>query len=693
MMRTEHDLKRKTPNYLQKLELELELQNERARRQQAEQEAREHARDYDEIYKLTAEYETKIEEAEVQARTLVTEAGRLRRMLNTETKRANLNDWHIQQAEEKISNLELTAFAQRQRAAELVKQFKLRIHHGEAKTKRLGDLVDKISADLSRYKEQAAESNKEWSTLYERLQVYAGLFVQGREEIIQRTQRLQGIIELSEEAMQNRARLLQMHERELDSRRVAVNAQLMKTNTMNDIRLVVDRVTKNRTSKPLAVKEREKRLNMERAKVNLWQETRNTRTFWTDYDSSASESTTVESVYDFQFPHPAKQMPDRMTHPFDVPWASHRIDGVFDPPWPQFSPPVTRMASLNLSDSDMEMLSPLASDTDMLSVSEAVQFPRFIIHSPAQSIQRKRVRFTVPEMTGLGGRNEVERPSLPKRRRSDTDIHPLSNPPRRIFRHPPLNRVPGKTAIRKFPSRAAIRVEFQYHSSIQSGGTRQVPLSPASAAIEPSEPPPSQEATLPMPTRKGSPSPPQQLIGHQYFEDPSQPVRSQTERVTTTSPRSTSPVLQPRGVRKVKKKHRRKDSSSLRRERKTKVRKKMAPPTLPMPMPGMWPESPFDEYDATKLRPLGHVSESLGGRLSRFIQRRGYQLVGGLVIFGTLLYACVGHQSHHKWMVYNDVPSVVLSKLRNSPTSVIGGSTALDFNIMSMFSQDRAKLG
>ncbi|KAJ6110666.1 hypothetical protein N7486_002901 [Penicillium sp. IBT 16267x] len=711
----QHDSKRKTSGYLQKLELELEIRNERERRQKAELQTREHARNYNEIHEICAEYETKIAEAEAWARQKEIEAGKLRQMLNEETKRADLNDWYIQQAEDVILNLERAALTQRERATDAVKEFQLRLHYGEGKTKQLRQVIDQVSAEVKRYKDQTAKDDDDWIDFHKRLLDYTALFEQRREQILSRTQRMQAMIGLSEEALQNRARLLQTEGIELDIRRSTVNARIKRRKSLNDLGLVAGRVNKTRKRKTPAVKEREGREDAERARVNLWKESRNTCNFWTDNDSFFSPSdpinATIESAYDFELPDPARQLPTRMAHAFDVPWASQRMDGVFYPPWPHFTPPVSRMASLSLSDSDMEMMTPAPSDTDMLTMSDAAEVPQFIITNRPQPIQRKRVRFAAPDVTGLGGRNEIERPPLPKRSRSMPDFHPLhgldlpgSNSPRHAARHPPLNRKPGKPVIRRYPSRAAIEVEFQHRSLIQSGGTREAPLPPTSAPqIEhsrPTEPPLPQEVTPPIEPSPERPSsqPLQQLISRQYLEGPpSHSARPRVELVAALPPRATSPVQRPRGVQKMGKKEmdNKRYSSNSRRVEKTKRRKKVPKsPTLLMPMPGMWPsEGPLDnESDTTKPRLPGHVSESLGG-LHRLIQRRRYQLVGVLVIFGTLLYACVGHYSHHKWMACNGVPQVVLSKLRNSPRMAISGSAPLDFNVMNIFNLDRAKLG
>lgn len=278
-----------------------------------------------------------------------------------------------------------------------------------------------------------------------------------------------------------------------------------------------------------------------------------------------------------------------------------------------------------------------------------------------------------------GGRNEIEGPSLLEPSKSNGDLQPpynldLTGPnsPRHAARDPSLNRRPGKPVTRRCPSN----------------------LPPMSAAqIEhsrPTKPPLLQEATPPIPARP-------QLIGHQYLEgSPSHLARSRVELVAVLLPRTTSPVQRPREVQKTNKK----SSSNSRRVEKARGRwRKKVPksPTLPMPMPmpGMWPsECPLDDKsDTTEPRLPGHVSESFRGRLHRLIQSRRYQLVGGLVIFGTLLYAFVGHHSHHKWLECNGVPQVILSKLRNSPTMAISGSTPLDFSVMNIVNHDRAKLG
>lgn len=684
----QHDSKRKTPDYLQKLELEVEIQSERQRRQNAELQTREHARNYNDLHEICTEYETKVAEAEGRARQKETEAGKLRQLLNEETKRADLNDWYIQKAEDVILNLEKAALTQRERATDAVKELQLKIHYGENQTKQLRKLIDEASAEVSRCKDQTTKDDNNWIDFHHRLLEYATLFEQRREEILLRIQRMQAMIGLSEEAMQDRARLLQNEGVELDAQRSAVDAQMKRRKAVNDLGLVAGHVNKHQTRKDLAVKEREKeskrRADMERARANLWKESRNTCTLWTDDDSSCSSDScnaTIESAYDFQLPDPARQLPARMAHAFDVAWASQRVDGVFNPPWPHFSPPISRMASLTLSDSDKEMITPTPDDTDMLIMSDMVGVPHSITNARSQPTQRKRVRFASPNRTGLGGSNETESPSLLRQSRSNADCHPFCvldltgpNSPRHAARHPSLLRRPEKPVIRRYPSR----------------------LPPTSAPLiehsRPTKTPLSHEVAPPVEPFPARPP----LIGHQYLEgSSSHSARPRTELVAPLPLRTTSPI---RGQRRVQKKKNKPSSNSRRVEipRRKGRKRVLKSPILPMPMPGMWPseEGPLNvKSDKTKAFLLGHVSESFGKRLRRLIQRRRYQLVGGLVIFGTLLYAFVGHYSHHKWLVCNVVPQVILSKLRNSPTTVISGSTPLDFTVINIVNHDRAKLG
>lgn len=685
----QHDSKRKTPDYLQKLELELEIRSERQRRQNAELQTREHARNYNELHEICTEYETKIAEAEGRARQKETEAGHLRRMLNEETKRADLNDWYIQKAEDVILDLEKAALAQRERATDTIKELQLRIQYGEGKTKQLRELIDEVSAEVKRCKNQTTKDGKDWIDFYNQLLEYSTNFEQRRAEILQKTQKMQDMIGLSEEGIQNRARLLQNEGVELDAQRSAVDTQIKWRKTVNDLGLVAGHVTKHQKRKNLAVTEREKegkrRENMERAQVNLWKDSRNNCTFWTDDDSLCSSpdsfNATIESAYDFQLPDPARRLPADMSHAFNVPWASQRMDGVFYPPWPNFSPPISRMESLDLSDSDPELLTPALGDRIMSSMSDAAGVPQFITTAGPQLVQRKRVRFASPDRTGLGGVNEIERSSLLERSGSNADLHPRHdldlagpNPQRHAARRPSLNRRPGKPVIHRHPCRLPPTSAPQIEHS------------------QPTEPPLPHEVTPPM---EPSPRWPES-IGHQYLEgSSSHSARSRVGMVAALPLRTTSPVQQTRGVQKTNKK----SSSSSRQVEKARRRwrdKVPKSPTLPMPMPGMWPgESPLDDKSKSTTKPhfLGPLSESVRGRLRRIIQRRRYQLAGGLVIFGTLLYAFVGHHSHHKWLVYNGVPQVILSKLRNSPTTVISGSTSLDFNVMNIVNYDRAKLG
>ncbi|KAJ5649416.1 uncharacterized protein N7484_003139 [Penicillium longicatenatum] len=623
----QHDSKHKTSDYLQKLEFELQIQSERERRQKAELRTSEHVQNYSELHEICAEYETKIAETEAWAKQREIEAGKLRQTLSEETKRADTNDWYIQQAEDAILKLEKAALTQRERASDVVKELQLRIHYGEEKTKELRELMEEVSTEVYKYKNQTAKEDNNWIDFYDRLLNYAELFEQKREQILLITQRMQAMIGLSEEAIQKRARLLQNEEVELDVRRSAEDAQIRRRKTVNDQGLVVSRVTESQKKKTLAVKEREKRENEERARVKLWKESRDTCTFWTDDDrfcsSPDSFNATIESAYDFQLPDPARQLPARMSHAFDVSWASERMDGVFCPPWPDFSPPISQMASLDLSDSD----------TDILTVSDAAEVPQFTITARPQMIQRKRVRFAVPDVTGLGGRNEIERPSLPKRSKSVPDFHSLhgldlpgSNSSIHTARHPSLHQRSGKPAIRRYPSRAAIEVESQYRSSIHSGGTREEPLQLTSAPqIEysrPSELPLPQEAIPPTePSSTRLPSQPlQQLISHQYLEaSSSHSARSQDQLVAGLPPRTTSLVQRRRGVGMPGKRDTRKkcSSNSGRMEKVRWRRRKKVPKssTLPMPMPGMWPsEVPLNnESDTTKPRLIGHVFESFGG--------------------------------------------------------------------------------
>ncbi|KAJ5992291.1 hypothetical protein N7451_008015 [Penicillium sp. IBT 35674x] len=347
MKTSRHDSKCNNPDYLQKLELELEIRSERQRRQNAELRTREHARSYNELHEICTQYETKIAEAEGQARQKETEAGQLRRMLNEETKRADLNDWYIQKAEDVILGLEKAALTQREKATDAIKELQLRIQYGEGKTKQLRELIEKVSAEVNRCKKQATNDDKDWIDFHNRLLEYSKDFEQRRAEILLRIQSMQAMIGLSEEVMQKRARLLQNEGVELDARRSAVDTQIKRRKTVNDLGLVAGHVTKHQKRKNLAVKERgkdeKKREKMERAQVNLWKESRNNCTFWTDNDSFCSSpssfNATIESANEFQLPDPARQLPAGMAHAFDVPWASQRIDGVFYPPWPSLSPP------------------------------------------------------------------------------------------------------------------------------------------------------------------------------------------------------------------------------------------------------------------------------------------------------------------------------------------------------------------
>ncbi|KAJ5524267.1 hypothetical protein N7494_010917 [Penicillium frequentans] len=363
-------------------------------------------------------------------------------MLNEETKRADLNDWYIQKAEDVILNLEKAALAQRERATDAIKELQFRIHYGENKTKQLRKLIDEVSAEVNRCKNQTTKDDKDWVDFHNRLLEYSTIFEQRRAEILQKTQNMQAMIGFSEEVIQNRARLLQNEGVELDAQRSAVDTQIKLRKTVDDLGLVAGHVTKHQKRRNLAVKEREKegkrREDMERAHVNLWKESRNTCTFWTDDDSLCSSpdsfNATIESAYDFQLPDPARRLPAETSHAFDVPWASQCMDGVFYPPWPNFSPPISRMESLNLSDSDTELLAPALGDTHVSNMSDAAGVSQLITNARLQLVQRKRVRLASPDRTGMGGGNEIERSSLIERSGSNADFPPpWLGPDRRKF--------------------------------------------------------------------------------------------------------------------------------------------------------------------------------------------------------------------------------------------------------------------
>ncbi|KAJ5919745.1 hypothetical protein N7454_009580 [Penicillium verhagenii] len=695
----------KTPNFLQRLELEYEIQKEKERRERAELETREHARKYEEIYKTVAEYETKIEKAEAYAKRKENEAGKLSRALKKETRRAELKDWYIQRTEETILKLEKLAFSQRERAAGAVKSLQLKIQHGEDRTKKLREMFDDISAIVRRQAGQITKNNNEWVIFHEQLHNYGVIFGIRRKEISEKIQKMQDILGLSEEALHQHACLLNTRTIELDAR---CRALIKKNKELEDKigKGLVARgahIAKNQKKQFSTEKEKGKQKMKQR---RLWKKYRRTAcTSDTDSDSSSSTDSrsssdsfdaSLEPAYHLQLVDAtlqAKESLKNMPHQFDMPWSVQRMtdmrDGVV---YPDNRPPPNGLFSLYISDGEKNSRPATASNGGSLKTAAPL-----ITGKPRQT-SRKRVRFEAPNLQDLGDRDGIQLPSLPKRRKSKTAGHPLRYP--RMINYSPLNRQgPGGPVVRQYAPREELDINQNYQSSLHTAGTQQAPVTPL-PDLAPREAPNS-EASFPWPSPIYA-----RLFGPDYLES----HRRKAEMIERASPsfgHVPLPAL-PSIISARAGSYRNHRGLSINRPRvadaqstqyddenindETELHAEMET-ALPDPgMPGMWPnETPVD--DRTNATTHEHVFEPFGDSMRRIFHGRRYQLAGGIVIFGVLVYAYVGQHAHHLWMAYNEVPPVALTKLRNAAMSTVRGSTPFTFNVMKVCNHDRSKLG
>ncbi|KAJ5272611.1 hypothetical protein N7478_007736 [Penicillium angulare] len=473
----------------EKRKLEKSHRNEVQRRYEAQKEAEEKALAYKELYDRLVEYEIINEEEKKRNARLETEVRSLRGQLNSETERADVNEWNIGKAEEMILEMENTAEAQRKKWKEREEELQVRLKQERDTSARLRHIIKQAAADVNICRVEVSRSTNNRDRLQQHIQELETCLQESRDEIIRDRERLEEFLSTTEEAVAERTHSLHT---EMESR-IFYGPQSRNGESDSIVRSPC-LFTVDVLDFPFGCTQaKATKVRADRPRLNLLEESRYTRrtSFYPKHRSRTSLPNTIRLVNESA---PSKSFEEPLFSPFsesDEPFNHHPRSHCASPAHSESPPPSpehfwssTQVFNPNQRPLDLELElasedfsdledtsvfnsrsssrgpvpSPPASfldkfflpDTESDAISSNTSLPlQLTMQIPVPEFSRKRVRFTTSQanvddyITGptignqlaAGGANinseqtlnPEELPSPPKRAKVDSP-HPLRRP-------------------------------------------------------------------------------------------------------------------------------------------------------------------------------------------------------------------------------------------------------------------------
>ncbi|KAJ5087712.1 hypothetical protein N7456_011328 [Penicillium angulare] len=193
----------------EKRKLRKSKEEEIQRRYEAEKQAKENALAYKELYDRLVDYERINDEEKTRNSRLEAEVRSLRGQLNSETERADVNEWNVGKAEELILELQGTTETQRDKWKIRVEELEVNLQQERDTSIRLRKIIKKAAADVNICRNEVARSTDDKNRLQENIRELEVCLEDCKDQIVRDRERLEEFLSTTEETAVERAHSLQ----------------------------------------------------------------------------------------------------------------------------------------------------------------------------------------------------------------------------------------------------------------------------------------------------------------------------------------------------------------------------------------------------------------------------------------------------------------------------------------------------